>query len=245
MDNEQELEFRLDNPMLVRWEFASEERLERRNAITKQLAEGPDAEDVLWDLVRQVQPKRALEVGMGAGALAQRMRDELGTEVVAVDISQRMVDLTRLRDIEAQVGDVQELPYGNAEFDCVVAGWVLYHVANVDRAISECARVLQNGGTLVAATLADENMSGLWDFLGKPRERQLTFSSANGAEQLRRHFGSVEVHEAEGFVVFPTPAAMREFVAVNMTRAHMAAAIPDFDEPVRVRTHHTIFVARR
>jgi hypothetical protein len=28
-----EREFRLDNPMLVRWESASEERLEQRNAI--------------------------------------------------------------------------------------------------------------------------------------------------------------------------------------------------------------------
>jgi hypothetical protein len=28
-----------------------------------------------------------------------------------------------------------------------------------------------------------------------------------------------------------------------MTRAHMAAAVPEFSSPVPVRTHHTVFVA--
>jgi hypothetical protein len=36
---------------------------------------------------------------------------------------------------------------------------------------------------------------------------------------------------------------MTQFVSANMTRAHLAAAVPDFSEPVRVRTQHTIFLA--
>ena len=47
-----------------------------------------------------------------------------------------MVELTRERGIEAYVGDVQELPFGDGEFDCVVAGWVLYHVVDREQAIS-------------------------------------------------------------------------------------------------------------
>ena len=31
---------RLDNPLLVRWEFASEERLNKRNAIFRALVQG-------------------------------------------------------------------------------------------------------------------------------------------------------------------------------------------------------------
>ena len=236
-------EFRLDNPMLVRWEFASEERLEKRNALYKRLIDGIHAEDVLFAAVEEFGPTRALEVGCGAGAMAQRVRDELGVQVVAVDTSERMIELTRERGIEAYVGDVQELPFGDGEFDCVFAGWVLYHVVDRDRAISECARVLRPGGRLVTATLADENMSDLWDFLGTPRERSLGFSSSNGAEQLERHFAHVEAREANGIVVFRNPADMREFVAANMTRAHLAADVPEFDEPVQVHTHHTIFVA--
>lgn len=236
-------DFRLDNPMLVRWEFASEERLEKRNALYRRLVEGLDAHEVLFDAIKEAAPTRVLEVGCGAGAMAERVRDELGAQIVATDTSERMVELTRQRGLEAHVADVQELPFGDGEFDCVFAGWVLYHVVDRERAISECARVLRPGGRFVAATLADENMSDLWDFLGSPRERSLGFSSSNGAEQLERSFANVEAREANGVVVFANPDDMTEFVSANMTRAHLAAAVPDFSEPVRVRTHHTIFVA--
>lgn len=236
-------DFRLDNPMLVRWEFASEERLEKRNALYRRLVEGLDAHEVLFDAIKESVPTRVLEVGCGAGAMAERVRDELGAQIVATDTSERMVELTRQRGLEAYVADVQQLPFGDGEFDCVFAGWVLYHVVDRERAISECARVLRPGGRFVAATLADENMSDLWDFLGSPRERSLGFSSSNGAEQLERNFANVEAREANGVVVFANPDDMTEFVSANMTRAHLAAAVPDFSEPVRVRTHHTIFVA--
>jgi ubiquinone/menaquinone biosynthesis C-methylase UbiE len=236
-------EFRLDNPMLVRWEFASEERLEKRNAIYRQLIEGVNAEELLFEAVEEVAPQRFLDIGCGAGTLAQRVRSELGAEVVAVDASERMVDLTRELGIDARVADVQGLPFEDGSFDCVAAGWVLYHVADRERAISECARVVRPGGRFVAATLADENMSDLWDFLGSPRERSLTFSTTNGAAQLEPYFARVAAREAEGLIAFRSPEDMRQFVAANMTRAHMAAAVPEFTEPVPVRTHHTIFVA--
>jgi len=229
--------------MLVRWEFASEERLEKRNALYRRLVEGMDAHEVLFEAIKESAPTRVLEVGCGAGEMAARVRDELGAEIVATDTSERMVELTRQRGVEAHVADVQELPFGDGEFDCVFAGWVLYHVHDRERAIAECARVLRTGGRFITATLADENMSDLWDFLGSPRERSLGFSSTNGAEQLERCFTNVEAREANGVVVFSTPDDMTQFVAANMTRAHLAAVVPDFSEPVRVRTHHTIFVA--
>ena len=236
----------LDNPLLVSWEFASEERLEVRNAIYRQLVEGTNVEELLFEAVREVEPQRVLEVGCGAGALTERIAKELEASVIGLDSSQRMVELTRDRGVEALVGDVQELPFEDGRFDCVVAGWVLYHVPNRAHAIAECARVLRPGGTFAVATLADENLSDLWEFLGSPRDRRLTFSSVNGAAQLAPFFERVEAREAEGLVVFPTPASMHAYVAANMTRAHLAAAVPEsFDEPVRARTHHTVFVARK
>ena len=57
----------LDNPMLVQWEFASEERLEKRNALYRRLIEGVNAEDVLFDAVREVSPKRLLDVAAARG----------------------------------------------------------------------------------------------------------------------------------------------------------------------------------
>lgn len=236
---------RIDNPLLVRWEYASEERLATRNAIYRELVEGQNAEDIVFDAVAEARPESVLEVGCGAGEMAERIVEELGAKVVALDESERMVALTRERGIEAVVGDVQSLPFEDGRFDCVVAAWVFYHVADRARAIAECARVLRPGGLLVAATVSDENLGDLWEFLGGSNERTLSFSSANGLEQLEPHFARVEAREAHGVVVFPDPQRMRRFVAADMTRAHVAANVPEFSEPVRARSHHTVFVAEK
>src|SRR5439155_308918 len=137
----------------------------------RELIEGVNAEDVVFSAVAESAPGRLLEVGCGAGEMAARIGRELGAEVVGLDQSARMVDLTRERGVEAVVGDVQALPFDDGDFDCVVAGWLFYHVADRELAIAECARVLRPGGRLVAATLADENLADRWVFLGSPRER--------------------------------------------------------------------------
>ncbi len=46
-------------------------------------------------------------------------------------------------------------------------------------------------------------------------------------------------------VVFPTPESVRRFVAADMTRAHVAANVPEFTQPVSARTHHTVFIAEK
>jgi SAM-dependent methyltransferase len=125
----------------------------------------------------------------------------------------------------------------------VVAGWVLYHVRDRPGAIAECARVLRPGGRLVAATLASNNLAELWELLGADLERDISFSAENGQEQLEPYFARVEPRAANGVVVFPTPDALRSYVAANITRAHLAANVPEFTEPVRARTYHTVFVA--
>ena len=78
--------------------------------------------------------------------------EELDADVSFVDISPRMVELARARGIDAQVADVQELPFADGAFDTVVAAWMLYHVPDVGRGLAEIARVLRPGGALVAVT---------------------------------------------------------------------------------------------
>lgn len=237
--------FDLDNPMLVRWEFASEERLATRNAIYRELTEGDNAEDFVFKAIAEFEPRDVLDVGCGAGELAERVAQELGASVCAIDTSERMVALTRERGIDAMLADVQELPFDDGRFDVVVAAWLFYHVQNRDRAISECARVLRKGGRLVAATVHDYNLGEMWELLGHDEKRTLGFSSTNGAEQLAPHFATVEAREAVGVYEFPTPERLRKFVAADITRAHLSGSIPAFTEPVRARSHHTVFVAEK
>ncbi|HVW90955.1 MAG TPA: class I SAM-dependent methyltransferase [Gaiellaceae bacterium] len=243
--SEDKLELRLDSPLLVRWEFASEERLGTRNAIYRQLIEGVNAEDLVVEAVCEARPETVLDVGCGPGEVGERIVAETGAALKAIDTSERMVSLSRERGLEATVADAQALPFPDASFDCVLAGWVLYHVANRGQALAECARVLRPDGRFVAATVADENLGDLWDLLGASNERRLTFSSANGAEQVAEYFDDVEVREAHGVVVFPDAGAMRRFAAADITRSFAAANVPELTEPFRARSHHTVFVGRK
>lgn len=236
---------RLDNPVLVQWEYASEERLRTRNAIYQQfLAEGArDAEEMTFDAVAEVKPGRLLDIGCGTGELAERIMRELGVDVVAADLSPRMVDLARERGLEARLADIEDLPFKDGDFDCVVAAWVIYHAPDRGRAIRELARVLRPGGRLVAATIAEDNLAEVWELLGESWEREITFDRENGAAQLEPYFEQVERRDADATVVFPTSDAIRVFVAASMTRAHLSGKVPEIAEPFSARYRHTVFVA--
>jgi SAM-dependent methyltransferase len=236
---------RLDNPVLVQWEYASEERLRTRNALYRELTDGPGIEQFVFDAVAAAPPKRLLDAGCGIGDIGVRIADELGTQVIAVDSSPRMVQIAKERGLEASLADVQQLPFADGAFDCVLAAWVLYHVPDRPAAIAELARVLEPGGRLVAATLAAENVREIWDLLGEPWERSITFDRHNGAAQLEPYFASVERRDVDFTLTIPNVDALRRVVAAQLTKAHLAASVPDFEGPFVATAHHTIFVAEK
>ena len=234
----------LNDPEVVATEYADETRfLARRSAFAQ--STGPSALDTLFAAVAEVQPRRYLEVGCGPGDMAARVADELGIDVVALDISPRMVELARERGVDARVGDVQELPFEGASFDCAVAAWMLYHVPDLDRGLGELARVLQPDGRLVAATNSFDNMRQLWDLVGRDRSTEdVRFFAENGEESLRRHFGSVERRDVVGEMAF-TRDQVRDYILNSIGHAHLADGMPAFDEPLAVTRHMTIFVATK
>ncbi len=150
---------RLDDPALVAREYADEARLRRRASAYTDGSGGEDARLFIVSAVTQLRPARVLEVGCGWGELAAWIGRETGARVTAVDLSPRMVALAVEAGVAAEVADVQELPFEDGSFDVAVAAWMLYHVPDRDRAVSELARVLRPGGRLVAATELDDPLA--------------------------------------------------------------------------------------
>jgi len=185
-----------------------------------------------------------LEVGGGEGELAARLLHELGAEVIGIDQSEAMVDEQRAKGLDARVGDVQQLPFGDHEFDVAVAAWMLYHVPDLDHGLAELARVLKIDGRLVAVTNALDHLQELWDLAQRETAlRRFTFRSDNGQELLRRHFEHVEGRDAHGWVTMDD-AAIRRF-ADSWDALGSLVRMPPLGEPVRVRRHSTLFVASR
>jgi SAM-dependent methyltransferase len=231
----------LNDPELVRREYADESGLSARIA-AQESATGPDPRQVAFEAVAETRPRRVLEVGPGRGELAARLRDELGAEVVAVDQSPRMVELTRSRGVEAVVGDVQALPFLPGRFDCVLAAWMLYHVPDLDQALRELRRVLTPHGRLVAVTNSEHTLPELWELVGYDGARAEGFSAEGGQGPLLRHFTIVERRDVRGTVTFPDREAAHAYVAASPTRSHLADSLPFFEGPLRASRHVVVFV---
>jgi SAM-dependent methyltransferase len=232
---------RLDDPQLVRDEYATDAGLAGRIAAYR-FAEGPDAREETFRAVAEARPRRVLEVGCGQGWLAERIQQELDCDVVAVDQSEHMVELTRARGVRAEVADAQELPFADGEFDCVVAAWMLFHVREVDKALAELARVLRPGGRLVAVTNGGDHLVELAELLGVERV-EYSFSAENGEERLRRRFEAIDRREAYGWIAFPSRTEAQE--AVDHMTLFRGKQLPPFEGPLRVRRLPVVFVAEK
>lgn len=229
----------LDDPSFVREQYADETRLAVRKRAHAS-GEGPDAREVVFAAVRDGRPSRILEVGCGEGELAERMSRQLQAEVVAVDQSERMVEIAAGRGVDARVGDVQSLEFDDGTFDCAVAAWVLFHVQDLDTALDELARVLRPGGRLVAATNGRDHLRELYELLGAAPFRS-RFDSADAERALRRRFGSVHRIDARGWLVFPDRRATQDYVDSWLP----GRVVPAVDGPIRARRTPTIFVAEK
>jgi SAM-dependent methyltransferase len=230
----------LDDPETVKTQYAREDNLRARQRMYEEVS-GPHPHDVLWQTLVEWSPCRVLEVGGGPGELSERMQKELGAEVSFLDISPRMVELARERGVDAQVGDVQSLPFEDGTFDTVVAAWMLYHVPDLDRGLAEIARVLRPGGALVAVTNSLSHLREFRRLVAYPDELRETFNRENGEEFLSRHFAQVERLDLELEVTVRDRQALVDYQ--QSTSVPTQPVPEDVELPFITHSRVSIFVA--
>jgi SAM-dependent methyltransferase len=229
----------LNDPEWVREQYADESGLATRQAVYGEGASKPF--DLALAAFAEIAPRRILEVGGGQGFFAERLRDELRCEVVGLDVSARMVELQRERGIDAQVGDVQRLPFDDASFDAVSAQYMLYHVPDLPRGLSELARVLRPGGRLVAITNSVDHLKELWALVGRDRRGEATFNDENGEELLRSFFSRVVRHDVRVPTTFPDEASVRAYL--NSSARWRDVELPQFETPLHTTAVSAVFLA--
>jgi ubiquinone/menaquinone biosynthesis C-methylase UbiE len=92
-----------------------------------------------------------LEVGAGAGSIAQWMCEAVGLEgqVVAVDINPRFVEQVKQPNLEVRCLDIAQTEMEPNRFDLVHARCVLLHIHDSQQAIANMMHTLKPGGWLV------------------------------------------------------------------------------------------------
>ena len=116
---------------------------------------------------------KILDVGTGTGFLAFLLA-EMGHELTALDLTEGMLEKARTNAAKAgislrfQLGDAENLPFGDGTFDAVVCRHVLWTLPKPANALKEWIRVTKHGGQIVA-------IEGKWrDASAIGRLRELT-----------------------------------------------------------------------
>lgn len=240
---------RVNDPATVLREYETEDRFLARRLSTWAELDGPLVEDATIQALAEAAPARVLEVGCGTGDFTERVQRALAFDLLALDLSTRMVDLTRARGLEATQGDIQALPFADEEFDCVLANRVLYHVPDLAQGLAEIARVLRPRGRLVAVTYSQAHLGELFDVIGQSPIAS-TFSAETGAESLREYFDPVERRDISGRARFPTTDAILGYLAAYESFGHFSdvdldAQLRHVSTPFDAYYRHSAFVAHK
>ncbi len=160
-----------------------------------------------WIMSHYVIPDHAdiLELGCGTGDIWKSKLSILGdhTHLILSDASEGMVQAAKelLGEddrIEYRIVNIESIPYDSGRFQRVIANMMLYHVSDIDKGLSEAARVLDDGGYFYCATYGE---NGIVPFLTKlltDSEGDTTnknFTLQNGRNILSKYFSAVQRFE--------------------------------------------------
>lgn len=118
--------------------------------------------DKLWrkkavKLLKDVQPKKIIDLATGTGDFAIASLALKPDEIVGVDISDGMLDMGRVKMKKKGVdniikminGDSEDLPFEDGYFDALTVGFGVRNYENLEKGLAEMLRVLRPGGKAV------------------------------------------------------------------------------------------------
>lgn len=146
---------------------------------------------------------RVLELGCGTANMWRGKEEliRLCGEIMLSDLSEGMLEEAKQNvgtheNVSFAAVDVQAIPYPSQSFDAVIANMMLYHVPDLEKALSQVRRVLKAGGRFYCATYGEH---GIQEFLsdalaacGVENRLNRAFTLQNGEGILKRHFSNVE-----------------------------------------------------
>lgn len=206
---------------------------------------GPDPQDELLATVVAQHPRAVLEVSAGSGQFAARLDDHLDAPLLLSDASALAVAQAGDRGLRAVAAAPTTLPFAARRFDCVLVRSPRWRTGEVDAALDEIARVLEDHGVLSVTTASPECDGHELDaLLGCTlRRAPCLFVGDAAAKALAAHFGNVTRTELEHALVFPSASDLAAYLRAVPTRRHLADRVGDVEGPVHLRYRTSLFVA--
>lgn len=101
--------------------------------------------------------ERVLDVGCGTGAVTAEVSQRTRGRVTGLDLDPSMTSFAAgwISDVDWIVGDAHWLPFQDESFDLVLCSFLLLWVERPALAVQEMARVVREGGVVLATTEPD------------------------------------------------------------------------------------------
>lgn len=147
------------------------------------------AVDELWPFLSP--PARVLDLGCATGDLLQVVRERGNPNVVGIEPSIHAAAISRDRyGLDVHAGQLADAAIPDASLDAVLMSHVIEHLPSPSRTLTEIARVLRPGGTVVLwLPNADSLAARFWDdaWMGYDAPRHLyTFTPVTLTALLQR-----------------------------------------------------------
>jgi len=148
-------------------------------------------------LLSLLPPMVIADLGAGEGAFSL-MLAQRATRVIAVDTSNKMIEVGReqavragVSNIEFRLGDMEEVPIENDQVDLVFFSQSLHHALHPERALHEAWRILRPGGRIVILDLLKHRFEEARELYA---DEWLGFSEAEMEAMLEKaRFGDLQI----------------------------------------------------
>jgi len=107
----------------------------------------------MLEVAGDLKDRNVLDIGCGTGNLAAAALAR-GARVTGIDFAPTMIELakTKIAGVNFRVGDAEALDFPDDSFDIALCAFGVNHMPEPERAITEAARVLKQGGVFVYTT---------------------------------------------------------------------------------------------
>jgi len=118
--------------------------------------------DHIWrrkavNTLREIQPKRILDLATGTGDFAIALLKLNPTQIIGMDISSGMLEVGKNKMkakqvshiIDMQLGDSENMPFEDGYFDAITVGFGVRNYEHLEKGLTEMLRVTRGGGKIV------------------------------------------------------------------------------------------------
>ncbi len=215
---------RLNDSSIVSNQYATSDRLRTRISIHDKYSTNKTGfGNWIFSNYRINSGARVLELGCGTGDMWKNRGELIKSlsKLILSDLSEGMLETARANvgchdNVEYKLIDIGSIPYADESFDAVIANMMLYHVPDIEKALSEVRRVLKPSGTFYCATYGErgivEYLAAILSSYGVEDKVNKSFTLQNGRAILEKAFPKVERLDYPDSLAVTEPDDMVDYI---------------------------------